>query len=38
MKVKLTEIECSAEELRQCNTVSDGIRVFENEHVVKVED
>lgn len=25
MKIKITEIDCSAEELRQCNTVADGI-------------
>ena len=25
MKIKITEIECSANELRQCNTVADGI-------------
>ena len=25
MKIKITEIECGAEELRQCNTVADGI-------------
>ena len=25
MKIKMTEIECGAEELRQCNTVADGI-------------
>ena len=24
MKIKVTEIECSAEELRQSNTVADG--------------
>lgn len=25
MKIRTTEIECSANELRQCNTVADGI-------------
>lgn len=31
MKIKVTEIECSAEELRQSNTVADGaINILRN--------